>query len=382
MSVPAVRSFMMIALVMLAVLLDRTALSLRTIAWAALVLLAFYPDSIFGASFQMSFIAVLALIALYEQAWLRSGWRNAEGELSLARIVGVYVAGLVVTDIVAGGATSLFAAYHFNRLPTYSAFTNLVAVPLTGLWIMPAGIAGLLLMPLGWEAVPFKVMGAGVATLNDVARRVAGWPHAQFHVAPFTTGAMALAALGVVWICIWRGPRRWAGAALLAPALLQMFFARTPDVIVDDTARVFAVGGADGRIALRPGRSGRFVRQAWIERYGSSATPWRDVAGLSCDAGGCVLERAGRRLLLAFAAEAVAEDCVGSDLTISAAAARDLCRSRRVIDIIDLARDGALAVWIDRGGLRTRSVREATGNRVWMRGVAGGDADEEDEIEP
>jgi competence protein ComEC len=382
MSVPAVRSFMMIAVVMLAVLLDRTALSLRTVAWAALVLLVLYPDSVFGASFQMSFIAVLALIALYEQAWLRSAWRNAEGELNLVRIVAAYVAGLVVTDIVAGGTTALFAAYHFNRLPTYSAFTNLFAVPLTGLWIMPAGILGLLLMPFGWEALPFKVMGAGVAMLNDLARMVAAWPYAQFHVPPLATWAMALAALGIVWLCLWRGPRRWAGLALVMPALLQPYFAAQPDVIVDDSARVFAVSGEDGRLVLRPGRTGRFVREAWTERHGESGTKWRDVAGLTCDSAGCVLERGRRKVLLAFTAEALAEDCGVTDIAVSAVASRDLCRNQPVVDIIDLKREGTLAIWMGESGVRKRSVRDATGDRVWMRGVVENTEDGVDEIEP
>ena len=208
----------------------------------------------------MSFIAVLALIALYEQTWLRFAWRNADGALSIMNIVGIYMAGLVVTDIVAGGANALFAAYHFNRLPTYSAFTNLVAVPLTGLWMMPSGILGLLLMPFGWEAFPLKVMGAGVAMLNDLARMVAGWPYAQFHTPPLATWAMELTALGIVFVCIWRGPRRWMGAVLIAPALLLPILSSSPDVIVDDSARVFAVSNAEGDLVLRPGRTGRFVR--------------------------------------------------------------------------------------------------------------------------
>ncbi len=375
MSVPAVRSFLMIAVLMAAILLDRTALSLRTISWAALVLLVIFPDAIFGASFQMSFLAVLGLVALYEQSWLRIGWRNADGDLRVLRVVGIYLIGLVVTDLVAGGATALFAAYHFNRLPTYSAVTNLLAVPLTGLWIMPAAMLSLVLMPLGWDEVPLKIMGAGVTVLDDVARAVAGWPHAQVHVPPMATGAMALGALGIVFVCIWRGPRRWLGFILVAPAVLQPFLAPPPDVLVDETARVFAVSDADGHLITRPGRAGRFVRDAWTERYGKSLMPWPkpgegDLAlGLICDADGCMIARNGRRLLLAFTPTALAEDCGQTDAIISATAARDLCRDGRIIDIVDLRRDGAVEVWLESDGVRTRSVRESTGDRVWMRGV-------------
>ncbi len=388
MSVPAVRSFLMIGVVMVAILLDRTALSLRTIGWAALTLLVLFPEAVFGASFQMSFVAVLALVALYEQAWLRINWRGADGRLIVFRAVAIYLAGLVVTDIVAGGTTALFAAYHFNRLPTYSAVTNLLAVPLTGLWIMPAGILGLLLMPFGWDEIPFRVMGTGVTLLDDLARVVAAWPGAQVHVPPMASWALALAALGTVFICIWKGNRRWLGLLAIAPALLQPIIAAPPDVLVDDAARIFAVSDSDGRLVLKPGRVGRFVREAWTERYGASPLDWpgsgaRDnTLGLTCDGDGCVLARNGQKLLLAFTPTALAEDCGNADFTVSVTASRDICRRGRVIDVIDLRREGAVGLWLTEGGVRERSVRDSTGNRVWMRGVNAAGDDPPDELEP
>lgn len=381
MSVPAVRSFLMIGVVMLAILLDRTALSLRTIAWAALVLMAVYPDAVVSASFQMSFLAVLALVALYEQSWLRLSLRNSAGAFDVWRVIGIYLAGLVISDIVAGGTTSLFAAYHFNRLPTYSAITNLLAVPLTGLWIMPFAVLSLLLMPLGGEALPLQVMGAGVGWLNDVVRTVAGWPGAQVHVPPMQTWALALGAIGVIFVCLWRGRARWAGAMFVLPAMLQPFIAQPPDLLVDETARVFAAS-AEGGLVLRPGRAGRFVREVWTERYGGSPLKWSDAPGLSCDADGCVFARDGQKVLLAFSATALAEDCGSADLIVSTTAARDLCRDGQTFDLIDLRRDGAVAVWIGDDGIRLRSVRDGTGNRVWMRGEAAEVEDDAVEVAP
>ena len=380
MSVPAVRSFLMIAVVMAAILLDRTALSVRTIGWAALAVMALFPDAVFGASFQMSFLAVLALVALYEQAWLRIAWRGADGQFRILRAVGLYIAGLVVTDFVAGGTTSLFAAYHFNRLPTYSAVTNLLAVPLTGLWIMPAAILGLLLMPLGWDEVPLRVMGVGVTLLDDVARTVAKWPAAQIHVPPMEIWALALATLGVVFVCLWRGRERWLGLVAVLPAMLQPYLTPPPDILVDDTARVLAVSDSSGHLVLRPGRAGRFVREAWTERYGASSEKW--PADLTCDADGCILAREGQKALLAFTPAALAEDCGAAEITVSVVASRDLCREGRIIDVIDLRRDGAVAMWLTRAGIRTRSVADSTGDRVWMRGVNADDAEAPDDLEP
>ncbi len=380
MSVPAVRSFLMIAVVLVAILLDRTALSVRTIGWAALVVMILFPDALVGASFQMSFLAVLSLLALYEHTWLKISWRNADGVFLPLRAAMFYLAGLVVTDIVAGGTTALFAAYHFNRLPTYSAITNLLAVPLTGLWIMPSAILGLLLMPLGWDDIPFRIMGAGVTVLDDVVREVASWPAAQIHVPPMASWAMALAAFGIIFICLWRGRSRWMGFIAVLPALLQPYLTPPPDILVDDSARVFAITDDDGHLVFKPGRAGRFVREAWTDRYGASPLKWTEdnaAIGLSCDADGCVIAREGKKILLAFTANAVAEDCGTANMTVSATASRDLCREGQITDIIDLRLDGTIAVRILPSGVRTYSVKQSTGDRVWMRGAP---VDSEDDL--
>ncbi|MGE4064820.1 MAG: ComEC/Rec2 family competence protein [Rhodospirillaceae bacterium] len=367
MSVPAVRSFLMIAVVLAAVLLDRTALSLRTIAWAALALMLIYPDAVFGASFQMSFIAVLALIALYEGTWLKIPWRNEQGQFSLARAAGVYVLALVLTDIVAGGATNIFALYHFNVFPSYSLIANLVAGPLTGLWIMPMGLMGVTLMPIGLDGFALKAMGVGIAVLNNLARTIAGWPGAQVHVPPMQTAFLVLAAAGLIFICLWKGRLRWVGAAPVLAALIQPWMTPAPDILIDDTARVVAVSDARGHLMFSPGRTGRFVRDVWTERYGASDEKWPG-GDMKCDASGCVLARDEKRVLVAFGPAALAEDCGKADAIVSAVAAYDLCHQGLIIDRIHLAIRGAHALWIEQHGVRVRSALDGTGNRVWMRG--------------
>jgi competence protein ComEC len=65
------RAWIMICLMFLAVLLDRPALSMRNVMLAATVILLWRPESLIGASFQMSFAAVIALIAFYESEPVR-----------------------------------------------------------------------------------------------------------------------------------------------------------------------------------------------------------------------------------------------------------------------------------------------------------------------
>ena len=159
-------------------------------------------------------------------------------------------------------------------------------------------------------------------------------------------------------------------------------------MLVDDTARVVAVSDAAGRLVLKPGRAGRFVREAWTDRYGGSALGWPTAGygendlGLACDADGCTLARNGLMLLLAYTPTALADDCGTADITVSVTAARDLCRRGRIIDTIDLRREDAVAVWLAKDGARTRTVVESTGDRVWMHGVHNDSAESPDDLEP
>jgi len=174
--VPAQRACAMAAFALLAVLLDRTALSLRLVAWSAIIVLVAAPESLTGASFQMSFAAVIALIAAWETA---AGWRRRlhdRAELSRHRWLWRLLAGFgasLVTTLVASIATGAFAAYHFNRVSFLGVVANLLGVPLTGFWIMPWGLVAMLLMPLGLEQLALVPMGWGVARLDAIAFHVA-----------------------------------------------------------------------------------------------------------------------------------------------------------------------------------------------------------------
>ena len=76
---------------------------------------------------------------------------------------GQQVSGAAVSSVVAGLATAPFAVYHFNRIVWYGLAANVVAVPLTALWIMPWALVAFALMPFGAEALALAPMGWGVS---------------------------------------------------------------------------------------------------------------------------------------------------------------------------------------------------------------------------
>jgi competence protein ComEC len=330
----------------------------------------------------MSFLAVLSLIALYEQAWLNASWRDPDGSIRISRVIGFYLAGLVITDIVAGGATALLAAYHFNRLPTYSMFTNLLAAPLTSLWIMPAAIIAMLAMPFGLERIPAHIMGRVVKALDDLARWVATWPGSQVHIQPMLTSVMVAAAFGVIFCCLWHGRGRWLGLLPSVIAFAQPAFVPIPDLLVEDSGRVVAVSDDHGHLIIRPGRAGRFVRDVWSGRYTASTMAWPkagsagDGSGLSCERAACRLERRGRTVVIANKPDTVQDSCGRADVIVVAAPARGMCASGVIIDREALKADGAYAVWITAQGISTRTVRQSDGARAWTANHKPDDTEE------
>ncbi len=199
-SVPTQRAFLMCSLVLLAVILDRTSLSMRLIALAAFVLLLLRPESLMGPSFQMSFAAAAALIAAYKV--LRQPLTRLASGASLKLRPLLYILGAAITSIIASGATAPFAIYHFNRFAEYGLLANLAAVPVTGLWIMPWGLLALLLMPFWLEQLVLVPMGLGLEAMDWISGSVAGLPGSVIHAGAMPPLVLAFIVFGGVWLCI------------------------------------------------------------------------------------------------------------------------------------------------------------------------------------
>jgi len=373
-TVPTQRAFVMTGIVLVAVLLDRSAISLRLVAWAAMLVLLIQPESLMGPSFQMSFAAVLALVAAYER--LRGPLRRWRAGAGPARRAGLYLAGLALSTLVAGTATGVIALHHFGRFSAYSVVANMVAIPLAGFWIMPWAVVACVLMPFGLEDLALAPMGWGIEAMLATARMVAGWPGAAFQLPAMPGWGLAAAALGGIWLCLWRGPVRWAGSAGILAGLASIALAVPPDVLIDGGGRLMAVRTAAGGLSLSTLRAEKFIGRIWLERNGgaaSSATRWPDTASddgsLSCDSLGCLYRARSHMVALVRDERAYADDCVPGAVVVSTVPARRNCRAAsRVIDRFDLWREGAHALWLGRDGVKVLSVRQARGDRLWTRG--------------
>jgi competence protein ComEC len=361
----------MTGIVLVAVLLDRTAISLRLVAWAAMAVLLIQPESLMGPSFQMSFAAVLSLVAVYEA--LRGPLRRWRGGGGVGRGLALYLFALALSTLIAGTATGLIALHHFGRVSSYGLVANMIAVPLAGFWIMPWGVLACVLMPFGLEAWALAPMGWGIDLLLDAARMVAAWPGASVQLPAMPAWGLALVAVGGIWLCLWRGRLRWAGVAGLLAGLLSVPLTAQPDVLINGDGRLVGVRTANGGLSLSSLRAETFAARIWLERSGDArAARWPETISadgrLRCDALGCLYRARGRTVALARDARAYADDCVPGAIVVSTEPVRWHCRAAAtVVDRFDLWRNGAYALWITKDGVDVLSVRQARGDRLWTR---------------
>jgi competence protein ComEC len=381
-TVPTQRSFIMIAIVFIGVLVDRSPFSFRMVAWAAIAVLLLGPEALVGASFQMSFFAVLGLIAVFEAQRTRiAGWRGTRaletdwfGRVADSlRGAGFWLATTMLTSVIATLMTSPFAMYHFDRVSTYGVVANLVAVPLTGFWVMPMGMAALLLMPFGLDAPFWHLAARGCDGILWIAQTVSAWPYANLVTPAMPASAMTAIALGLVALCLLKSRWRMLGLAPVLGGLASLLFVATPDVLVAGDAKLLAIKDQAGRYELNSLRASKLAAETWLRRNGQLEAVrfqgWDDDAmpDLACDPRGCIYRRNARTVALSFSGEGLDEDCAAVDLVISLVPIRTGCRKPVTVDRFDLWRGGAHAVWIAPDGrFRILSVAATLGDRPWV----------------
>jgi len=343
------RSFIMVAIVLIGVMFDRPALTLRTITIAALVVLLMAPETLVHPSFQMSFAATMALIAAYQHSLGRpmSSDTSAGARAALWGVREIY--GLVLVSLVAGAATTLYAAYHFHRLAPYGLLANLMTMPVFSLWIMPSGLAGMLLMPFGFDAPLWRLMGSGIDWMTAVALWVAALPGAVGRIAAFGIAPLLIGTAGLIVLCLLRTPLRLAGAGLLLAAVLWAAATPRPDILIAADGRAVAIRGAGGRLAIARTGSDRFAVRDWLAADGDARAA--DAPGVSdgirCDPVGCIGRLAdGRLVALSLSLEAFAEDCRRAVVIASPTEAPPGCAAR-VFDRATWRRTGAVALYRD-----------------------------------
>ncbi|MGD9668347.1 MAG: ComEC/Rec2 family competence protein [Hyphomicrobiaceae bacterium] len=365
------RAFIMISIMFLSILLERPAIALRNVALSALVILVLFPESLLDVGFQMSFAAVVALIAAYEVMHAHFGERR-QGAPRLGGMVGVFLGGIVLSTIIASAAVTPFAIYHFHKTQHYAVLANLLAVPICNFVVMPAALATLVFMPLGLEAGPLLVMGLGIDAMSATARFVASLPGAVGMLPAIPTGAFALMLAGGLWLTLWQQRWRLGGLALVCAGVAAAPFSARPDVMIGRDGKLVALRNSAGKLAAVAAPQSQFELKRWLEYDGDGRTPSEAVAssGPTCDSIGCAMDVRGLRVAISRHAASVADDCAMAELVILPVPAPKGCTApRSVVDFFDVRTKGAHAVYVEGPRqLRIATVADVRGVRPWAPG--------------
>lgn len=356
------RAFIMVAMMLAAILVDRRALTLRAVALAAMIVLTLHPEELLGPGFQMSFAATTALVAVF--GWLqgRTGWMPKW----LRPIAAVFI-----SSLVAGLATAPFAAAHFNQVSHFGLIANLLSVPIMAAVVMPAAVVAACLWPFGGAQLGLWAMQVGVAWILYVAQEIAGWPGALSHVQSPQWTVLPIIALGGLWLISWRGRLRWIGLGAAIIAFWLWGQASRPGLLIADTGSLLGLMTEAGRALSKP-TGDSFAAESWLENDGAPVP--QDEAALRdgfTHVGRTVSVSLGDSSVLLVTGKtalATLDGCAGADILIS----NQMDVGQRPCDVYDLRRlrqTGALALDAGPDGPIVTTSRGLSGERLWNGGA-------------
>ncbi len=361
---PAQRAFVMTSLIMVGILIDRNPLSMRSVAIAASLILVVWPESILSASFQLSFAAVVALIAVYEGGWNPLKKWSLQGRWY--RRVLIYFFGVILTTLVATVATTPFTIALFNRFTLQAILANLLAIPLTGLVIMPAAMLSVFSLSWGGVDLAYSFWQWGLDLLIAIAYWVSKMPGAAILVPTPSTLSMFCITMGGLWICLWRYSWRYFGLVSIGIGCFFSFFQNLPDVFSAGDGSVIAYRQKDV-LYVSSLTKGAFFTDCWMKELGiAKKEQWPSLL---------VVLRAENPVIL------VADFWKNSDLilqlknvcknnvtVISNAYLKKRCRKlpeEQLIDRDNLKREGTHLFWFDSPHIKKISLTSYFANRPW-----------------
>jgi competence protein ComEC len=360
--VPTMRSCVAALLVLCGLAMGRDAMTLRLVATGALIVLCFWPEALVGPSFQMSFGAVTALVALAEHPrFRRFAAARDEGIMRKgARMLAVTLATGIVVELV----LMPIALFHFHKAGMLGALANILAIPLTTFVVMPLEALALSFDLIGLGAPFWWLTARAIDLLLLIAYSVSASPWSTMLAPPMDRGVFALVGAGLLWCLLWRGRLRWLGAAPVAVGVMLTLIAPPPDILVTGDGRHVAVRVGDGMAILRE-RAGDYVRDTLAENAGQDGAmpaladlPQARCSPDLCAVGAAAGGRAWRLLLtrsdMLIERRRFARDCAGADIVVSDRSLPRWCRPRWLkVDRRLLARTGGLAITLATGEVHT-----------------------------
>lgn len=376
--VPAQRSAFMTGLVFVAILLNRQALTMRSVALAASLILIIFPENIFHPSFQLSFAAITLLISAYEKHALQNYDTQQISHNTQTWVGKTYtylknlVWGVFLTSFIAGVATMPYAAWHFHRIQLTSIIGNFLALPFVGILVMPPLILTYPASFFGLDQFTLWIMGQGLKGVTHSAAWVAQLPGANISIPSFSKIIVIGLTFCGIWFALWKNI--WL--KMFALGLAFILLAMTPLTF----KRPLALISSEGKVALRLPTDGLLYS---LKNFrGMTARDWslsfnqeqpllafpKNSPAVRCDVLGCVVSQPWTVSIVKNPV-AFLEDCKNADIIIAPKDRMpDFCRTEKPFVIVDselLKQRGSIAIYSD---LSFKTSRASYAARPWDLG--------------
>ncbi len=322
MQIAAVRAFIMTAIFIWAIIINRTPVPLRSVGLAAIIILVINPEYVLHPSFQLSFIAVISLIFGYDfyNKWQKSRASNILSKVKFLLLSNIY------STIVASFATTPVAIYHFYSFANYSVLSNLLIVPLMTFWVMPLALVALLLIPLNLDSYFFILVGYGVDAIIKVAGIVARLPAAVTYIGHVDGIALVIYLFGFFGLVILSKGLKLIGIGIIMFAIMLIVSVPKPDIIFDGKIPAIGVKNNEGKLEIYAARMSEFAKNYWSNWYGQNEVLFHKIPITKSNHK--FVTDSGKVITIRFKEE----ECYDSDMTITTID-QDKCRVRNLVNV-------------------------------------------------
>ncbi len=368
------RALFMTVIMLMSVVLDRQALTMRNLALAACLVILLEPEAIMGASFQLSFAAVAALVAVYEARMAAAQRRHEEiypsdgRSKKLTPLLKRGPAGLLFATFCATSATASFMAYNFHELSPYVLIGNPLTLTVIEIFAVPGALLGTLLYPLGLDAFVWRYIGLGIDGIMWAARMIGSWPGSTLHLPAFAPWAIVFLTLAVLSSVLWRTvPLRATAIPLAAIGLLGAAAGPSFDMAVAPTGDAVAFRAPDNMLKVIARSRNSFATEQWLRADADGRLASEALTKTGCDRFACVGHLAGGQIVsLIFDSAAFAEDCTRADIIVTSRFAPIGCAAKIIIDREKLKEMGAVTLSFGKDGkVEMRAARAPDEDRPW-----------------
>ncbi len=319
------RAWVMISVMLLAVLMDRRAITMRSVAISAIIILLINPQSLLSPGFQMSFAAVCSLVAGYEALNNR---RKLQAEnifipvnqnLLVRASTGMfgYFSGIATTSLIAGTATAFIAAWHFHQVAPLGLLANLIAMPIVSIIIMPFVLFSVLLMPYGLEFIPLTSVSLGIEWVVDSSRWVESISP-NGNIGLLKREAIFIFALFLISICVLKTKLRLFSVIplLILPFLLKAL--KMPDVIIAENGHAVAIKTDNQKLGLLFPRGSAFVQNILLKAWSNGEAEPLGLSKEQCNRERCIVVLPSSKVLhVLYNPKLIQSSCNRADILIA-----------------------------------------------------------------